>query len=194
MGKYVKKDLLGQTFGRLKVIAPAPNIINAAKTKSRVAWLCECSCENKKQTIVKADKLLNGHTQSCGCLHHYHNPNEASAREAFKATYCEENDTITFEFFLEQSQKQCFYCGSAPNNCFNKYRGIITCSKEDYKAAKFIYNGLDRVDNKLPHTPENCIPCCAKCNTAKNDCSQKDFLDWAERAYQIFVVGKGGKI
>ena len=79
---------------------------------------------------------------------------------------------------------------SAPSNCFNKYRGIITCSKEDYEAAKFIYNGLDRVDNKLPHTPENCVPCCAKCNTAKNDRSQKDFLDWAERAYQFLLSRK----
>jgi hypothetical protein len=204
---FVKKDILNQTFGRLKVIESAPNIMNNANTRSFVAWLCECECG--KKLTVKAKYLLAGKTKSCGCLNDkqrilhakqmakakaYDNPNEASAREAFKSTYCEEGDTITFEFFLEQSQKQCSYCGVAPSNCFNKYRGIITCSKEDYKAAKFIYNGLDRVDNKLPHTPENCIPCCAKCNTAKNDRSQKDFLDWAERAYQHFVVKKGGKI
>ena len=207
MSGFVKKDLLNQTFGRLKVIEAAPNILNKKKTRSHVAWKCECECG--KKITAKAKNLLSGKTKSCGCLNTekrriqankiskaraYTNPNEASAREAFKASYCDEGDTITFETFLELSQKPCFYCGAQPNNCFNKYRGKITCSRADYEAAKFIYNGLDRVDNNLPHTQENCVPCCPQCNTAKCDKSQQDFLDWAEQVYQFLIVQKGGQL
>lgn len=30
--------------------------------------MCECDCEDKNQVKVRSDLLLNGHTQSCGCL------------------------------------------------------------------------------------------------------------------------------
>lgn len=31
-------------------------------------WLCECTCENHTQFIVKGNSLSSGHTQSCGCI------------------------------------------------------------------------------------------------------------------------------
>lgn len=36
--------------------------------------------------------------------------------------------------------------------------------------------GCDRIDNDLPHTPENCVPCCRECNLAKQKMSYEDFL------------------
>ncbi|MBQ7705878.1 MAG: hypothetical protein IJT73_10740, partial [Selenomonadaceae bacterium] len=54
------KDLTGQTFGRLTVIA-------YAYTKSRAAyWMCSCICGN--ECVVRGSSLINGDTQSCGCL------------------------------------------------------------------------------------------------------------------------------
>ena len=55
------KNLNGQTFGRLFVIGYAKT---ETDTKSR--WLCQCECG--KFVIVDASKLMNSHTQSCGCL------------------------------------------------------------------------------------------------------------------------------
>lgn len=54
------KDLSGQKFGKL--IAISYEIIN-----SKTYWLCQCECGNK--TIVTRNNLINGHTQSCGCIH-----------------------------------------------------------------------------------------------------------------------------
>lgn len=61
MGHSRKKlDLTGQRYGKLTVLANAENI------GVRTAWLCRCDCG--KETIVRTDRLRNGHTKSCGCI------------------------------------------------------------------------------------------------------------------------------
>ena len=55
-----KLNLMNQRFGRLTVIAPAPN-----KGK-RTQWLCKCDCGNEK--IALTESLKSGALQSCGCL------------------------------------------------------------------------------------------------------------------------------
>lgn len=56
------KDILGQHFGRLTVIAKAPS------RNGRSYWLCRCECGN--EVIVRGTSLTSGNTKSCGCLHH----------------------------------------------------------------------------------------------------------------------------
>jgi hypothetical protein len=52
--------LVGRTFGRLTVIKEYSN---------KKYILCECSCScGKKTTSTRREGLLNGRTQSCGCL------------------------------------------------------------------------------------------------------------------------------
>ena len=58
---HTAKDLTGQRFGRLVVIAPTERRYNRS-----IIWLCECDCGNK--TEVTANNLLNLNTKSCGCL------------------------------------------------------------------------------------------------------------------------------
>ena len=53
------KDLTGQIFDRLTVLAKAPT------KNQKTFWLCECKCGNKKE--IGAYKLLSGNTKSCGC-------------------------------------------------------------------------------------------------------------------------------
>lgn len=55
-----KVDLIGQVFSRLTVISAAPS------ASKRTYWNCVCSCG--KKSVVRADCLINGTTQSCGCL------------------------------------------------------------------------------------------------------------------------------
>lgn len=64
MGKF--KDLTGQRFGRL-VVKQAEDHIYPSGNR-RIQWLCRCDCDGK-EVVVKSNLLLNGHTQSCGCLH-----------------------------------------------------------------------------------------------------------------------------
>ena len=54
------RDLTGQIFGCLTVIARAPN------RGRRVMWRCLCSCG--EETITQGDSLTMFKTQSCGCL------------------------------------------------------------------------------------------------------------------------------
>ena len=57
-------DLCGQRFGRLVVVTKvAPHVNPSGKKVTR--WLCQCDCGNT--TIVRAESLKSGATQSCGC-------------------------------------------------------------------------------------------------------------------------------
>lgn len=51
---------------------------------------------------------------------------------------------LTVEFLEKSLNSPCHYCGD--NSC-----------------------GLDRKDNSIGHTMNNCVPCCYECNTAKNN-------------------------
>jgi hypothetical protein len=58
----IKRNLLGQVFGKLTVISENP----IRGLAGHVMWNCQCECGN---TITKPSaNLVNGHTQSCGCL------------------------------------------------------------------------------------------------------------------------------
>jgi hypothetical protein len=58
------KDLTGQRFGKLVVLARAGSSKNGKAT-----WLCVCDCGNK--TIATGNNLQN-QTRSCGCLSRWH--------------------------------------------------------------------------------------------------------------------------
>ena len=59
--RRIKRDLIGQKFGRLTVIKQ--DVDNPR------FWYCECECGNGIIKRVNEQSLLKGATQSCGCLH-----------------------------------------------------------------------------------------------------------------------------
>lgn len=63
-----KEDLTGKIFGKLTVLHQVEDYIDS-KGRHESQWLCECSCENHTQKIIRGDSLRrkNG-TKSCGCL------------------------------------------------------------------------------------------------------------------------------
>lgn len=58
-------DLVGRKFGRLTVVARAPD--RKTKSGTRTMWFCDCDC-NTKNVLVYGTNLTRGLTQSCGCL------------------------------------------------------------------------------------------------------------------------------
>lgn len=56
-----KQELIGNTYGRLKVIS-----LETTDSKYRKYWRCRCICGN--ETVVRGDVLLSGATKSCGCI------------------------------------------------------------------------------------------------------------------------------
>lgn len=57
----LKKDLIGQQFGELTVIAEAP----ARDNDKHAFWKCKCSCGRESE--VASSALVGGRIQSCGC-------------------------------------------------------------------------------------------------------------------------------
>jgi hypothetical protein len=185
-----KDNLLGQQFERLTVIEeidPEPG-----KPK-RPRWKCKCDCGNII-IVSRTTDLKSGNTKSCGCIRSEKSSKRASVRNfenrkydpkiaAAKRVYDDQysDGTLTFEEFLELSQMNCWYCNSEPVN-ISKPRHKR--SSDFYlENAKFIYNGLDRIDSKLPHDIENCAACCKWCNYAKRERTLEEFIKWIEKAY-----------
>lgn len=63
--------------------------------------------------------------------------------------------TLTAEWIVEHIFNQpCHYCG-----------------KTDWHEL-----GCDRIDNALPHTPDNVVPCCSKCNIKRGSRTYDEFM------------------
>ncbi len=63
--------------------------------------------------------------------------------------------TLTADWIVENIFSQpCHYCG-----------------KNGWKEL-----GCDRIDNSLPHTPDNVVPCCCECNKKKGTTPYDDFM------------------
>lgn len=58
----VKRDLVGQVFGRLTVIKDS----GQRNAQRRLMWLCRCECGSDK--LASTTNLVRGITSSCGCL------------------------------------------------------------------------------------------------------------------------------
>jgi hypothetical protein len=63
----VKDDLVGLVFNRLTVICQVDDYIQP-NGRHIPMWLCECSCSDGKEVVVRGADLKSGRTQSCGCL------------------------------------------------------------------------------------------------------------------------------
>jgi hypothetical protein len=175
------KDWAGYKFNKITFVRPS--IQNEIKDlppnpSGQNHWLCKCDCGREfHSNYIYAIKT--GATKSCGkCQHEGMDYRLSSARSVYNITYTEPKDTISFEEFLNLSQQNCEYCGSAPTrtrNVFIDEKNLRKYSQKSKDNGDFVYNGLDRVDPKLPHTLENVVPCCWDCNWAKNNLSLKEF-------------------
>jgi len=152
-----------------------------------------CDCGNIKS--INAIKVFgkNPSTKSCGCLKKENGTKlglnfnrvvnlsiERTKKESYykyrsgakKRNYIFE---LTFDKFIELVSDNCFYCGTEP---LLKQRLVIN---KVYENPIFLRNGVDRINNKLGYTLDNCVTCCSICNRAKNDMEYSDFKLWIER-------------
>ena len=144
------KKLYGQRFGRLTAIEPS------GYTKSkRIVWKCKCDCGN--ETAVASDKLLSGHTQSCGCL-----MSERTA-ESNKKRAKNINHRLYRIYYGMMSR-----CNNAKYDAYKNYgaRGIKVCDEwnghfyvfQDWALSHGYDDALtiDRIDNDGNYSPTNC--------------------------------------
>lgn len=188
--KTFRKDLTGQRFNKLlvlKFVKSEKYILN----KKNYFWLCKCDCGNEK--IIPTYNLVGNGVKSCGCgkkegyrinserLRKLHQKELGIA--AFNALYLNYKKSanlrkLCFDLNKEEfkilTQQNCFYCNQTPSQIFPKQ------NPNNYN-GRFIYNGIDRLDNSIGYTKDNIVTCCKICNLAKRDLSLKDFKEWIDR-------------
>ena len=172
-----KKNLIGQKFGMLTIIAQADSH-RTPKGKSLIRWRCECQCG--KIIECYAMHLKNRKNMSCGCIrlsiNRKYDPIKSSASVIYRNGY---NDgDISLDEFIALSSLPCHYCGALSSNSYQR------AWKKRIIQGEFKYNGLDRVDSSQAHNKDNVVTCCRQCNWAKRDLSLKDFLDWVKKIYE----------
>lgn len=178
MEAHNKTNIVGNKYGRLLVIAATES------EKNRARWVCQCDCGNK--CVATGKTLREGKKQSCGCIKReqskelvktLHKQNELYYGEGscnhlysvYKHNALKRNleYSITIDDFRNLTSSDCYYCGEKPQYAHDG----VTCS------TPYIYNGIDRVDNSIGYTLENCVTCCRICNWMKRTQSQSDFIE-----------------
>lgn len=137
-------------------------------------WLFKCDCGNEKilcphDVFKKRKKESVKGTLSCGCItkqlmsENKRKPDGEAALNNLYASYklnCAEGRGHVFELtlkeFKEITSSNCFYCNKQPSQ------------KKNSKISFYMYNGIDRVNNNLGYTTDNCVAACKDCNSLKS--------------------------
>lgn len=184
-------DLTDRTFGILTV----KSLTDKKKyARHHAVWLCKCQCGRTKELTYVELRTA----KSCGCLKQRSEaefglrnkgrkpantlaPGESTRRTLF-AGYKKSarNRGYIFELSREEFDRitnlPCHYCGGEPNNVFkDRHR----------REGDVVYNGVDRKDNTLGYTSDNCLPCCRMCNRAKDIFDYDQFIAWVKRVATI---------
>jgi hypothetical protein len=164
-------------------------------------WKCQCDCG--KISAINGHSLRAGTSSKClSCKMkflqskeniekrtrtiHAKRPKGAAAFIAVWGNYKRSAHKNNRIFTLTETQfkhfilSDCHYCGQAPSNVskpFNEAMGVL------------VYSGVDRKDNSLGYTLDNCVPCCAICNKTKRNMSYQEFKSWIVKVFNHF----GGK-
>jgi len=164
-----KVDYTGQIFGRLTAIRPT-----GKKNHGRIVWEMKCEC-GETELRVPGRQAQDRSMPSCsGCRGlSIGRGNENRAISSYKRRAAKRK--LEWRLSNEQAgvlfRSPCFYCGSPPNNVMNQFGA----------KGKFIYSGIDRIDNELDYVPFNVVPCCSACNHAKSTATFLEFISWISR-------------
>jgi len=149
-------DLKGVKFGRLLVIKDS----GVRSSSRRIKWKCQCNCGN--DIIVSSDRLIIGHTKSCGCLRR-DNYSKNGRRNA-TIHGCASRGKLTKEYIIWRRMIQ--RCTDINDKAYHNYggRGITVCDRWRESFQNFLDDmgecpdgcSIERIDNNNGYNPDNC--------------------------------------
>ena len=144
-----KIDLTGQPFGRYTVIR------EAGRKNGHVAWLCRCECGREKVVCGSSLTRRKNPTVSCGCWNEEKKIKHGCAQKPWYDTY-------------NAMMQRCGHREGGKESDLHRYRdrGITVCDLWQKSPSDFgdwlLAHGwreglqIDRIDNSLGYSPENC--------------------------------------
>jgi hypothetical protein len=145
------RNLTGEIFGRLTVVARNPQSTKAGKAR----WDCVCECGNTC-TVIGAG-LIIGDTQSCGCIH-----KEQLVERSYKHGSAARNNKTP------EYRSWCAMLSRCTNPNFHKYQayggvGVTVCDRW-HNFENFLSDmgprpqgtSIDRIDPWGNYEPSNC--------------------------------------
>ncbi len=175
-----RKEETGNRYDKLLVLKYSHSRSNKSHTARYVHWVCLCDCG--KTVVVSGNNLRQKNTVSCGCGRNRPKskkgiPGFKEVIRSYKRAARERN--LSFNLTDEELEvffkNNCFYCGNIPSN-------ICKPSKSNFKEhTQFIYSGIDRLNNNLGYSTDNCVSCCRICNIMKSTLSLDNFYDHIEK-------------
>ncbi len=178
--KFKKGDIINNL-----IILDKDKIVTTNNGSKKTYWICKCKiCGSIKS---KSTQTIEN-CKSCGCKQRERNGKvKNSGRKTKQGTNFYINCLISIyksnakkrnvKFDLEYTDfeklinGECYYCGDVKSN---------KLIKKNYKP--FYYNGIDRVNNEIGYTKENCVSCCEFCNKAKRNITIDEFYN---KCYKI---------
>lgn len=146
MGKKI--PMLGETFGRLTVVA------ESGKIDGQCTWTCKCECGKVTQPIRGYD-LRSGRQTSCGCKKldgrnstlYRHGGSGTKLYEVFKTMHrrCEAKTSNRYSYYGERGISVCPEWAD-----FATFREWAYCNGFEEGLT------LDRIDNNGNYEPSNC--------------------------------------
>lgn len=112
---------------------------------------------------------------------------ESSFNSAYKMYHerCARDRGLAWDLSISEArfifESNCWYCLKSPSNVY----GL------NNPCGKFIYSGIDRIDNSIGYKIGNVVPCCKTCNFAKHTMSLIDFDEWVSKAHAHLIKING---
>lgn len=153
-------NLVGHTFGRWTVIAPAAAYRQAAG-RPQTRWLCRCECGTERE--VSTGNLRSGLTTSCGCRNREVTAERIGNERRIHGMSHGPGFTRPPTYVSWLAMRQRVRDANRHNHKDYGGRGITICPEWDDFRVFLADMGerppgttLDRIDNNKGYSPDNC--------------------------------------
>lgn len=186
MKKESLSSLIGIKYNRLLIIGISSKTKKYANSSVERFVVTKCDCGII--SVISIWQIKSNHTKSCGCL----------ARESRRKNYTYEQAAVRpllksykgnaksrgYEFILSDIEftklikDNCYYCNAIPPmKQLSRTNQTMHWTNEYASNMKIEAHGIDRIDNNLGYTLNNCVTCCTQCNYMKRAYSQQEFIE-----------------